>query len=94
MDETPVVALLTIRAWCEEGSPNPLRAEIRMTSDVSSGFQSVWAVAERGQVMDAVKAFLDDVMLALSNWTSSVDMASRPGHGGWIRGPPTPWKEA
>jgi hypothetical protein len=59
MDETPMVALLTIRAWCEEGSSNPLRVEIRMTSDVSSGFQSVWAVAERGQVMDAVKAFLD-----------------------------------
>ena len=51
MDGTPVVALLTIRAWCEEGSSNPLRGEIRMTSDVSSGFQSVWAVAERGQVM-------------------------------------------
>ena len=59
------------------GSSNPLRAEIRMTSDVSSGFQSVWAVAERGQVMDAVKAFLDDVMPALSDWTSSIYMASR-----------------
>jgi hypothetical protein len=64
MDETPVVALLTIRTWCEEGSSNPLRAEIRMTSDVSSGFQTAWTVAERGQVMNAVKAFLDDVFAA------------------------------
>jgi hypothetical protein len=64
MNETPVVALLTIRAWCEVGSPKPLRAEIRMTSDVSSGFQNVRAVAERGQVMEAVKAFLDDVFAA------------------------------
>lgn len=64
MDETPVVALLTIRAWCEEGSSKPLRAEIRATKDVSSGFQTVWAVAERGQVMDAVAAFLDGVLPA------------------------------
>ena len=64
MDEIPMVALLTIRAWCEEGSSDPLRAEIRMTSDVSSGFQTVEVVAQRQRVMDAVKAFLDDVFAA------------------------------
>lgn len=64
MDETPVVALLTIRAWCEEGSSTHFRAEIRMTGDVSSGFQTVRAVAERERVMDAVKEFLDDVFAA------------------------------
>ena len=62
MDGMPVVALLTIRTWCEEGSSKPLRAEIRTTSDVSSGFQTLWTVAERGEVMHAVKAFLDDVL--------------------------------
>jgi hypothetical protein len=64
MDEMPVVALLTIRAWCEEGSSDPLRAEIRMTSDVSSGFQTVEVVAHRERVIDAVKAFLDGVFAA------------------------------
>jgi hypothetical protein len=61
MDDKPAVALLTIRAWCEEGSSDPLRAEIRMTSDVSSGFQTVEVVAQRQRVMDAVKTFLDGV---------------------------------
>ena len=61
MDNTPVVALLTIRAWREEGSSNPLRAEVRMTGDVSSGFQILRAVADREHVMDAVKVFLDGV---------------------------------
>jgi hypothetical protein len=64
MDDMPVVALLTIRAWCEEGSSKPLRAEIRITSDVSSGFQTVEVVAQRERVMDAVKAFLDGVFAA------------------------------
>jgi hypothetical protein len=64
MDDMPVVALLTIRAWCEEGSSDPLRAEIRMTSDVSSGFQTVEVVAQRERVMDSVKAFLDGVFAA------------------------------
>jgi hypothetical protein len=62
MEDRPVVALLTIRAWCEEGSSNPLRAEIRMTRDVSTGYQTVWALAERERVIDAVKAFLNDVL--------------------------------
>ena len=64
MDDMPVVALLTIRAWCEEGSSDPLRAQIRMTSDVSSGFQTVEVVAQRERVLDAVKAFLDGVFAA------------------------------
>lgn len=64
MDDMPVVALLTIRTWLEEGSSDPLRAEIRMTSDVSSGFQTVEVVAQRERVMDAVKAFLDGVFAA------------------------------
>ncbi|HEX5913659.1 MAG TPA: hypothetical protein VFY54_11080 [Rubrobacter sp.] len=64
MDDMPVVALLTIRTWLEEGSSDPLRAEIRMTGDVSSGFQTVEVVAKRERVMDAVKAFLDGVFAA------------------------------
>jgi hypothetical protein len=64
MDDKPAVALLTIRAWCEEGSSNPLRVEMRMTPDVSAGFQTVEVVAQRERVMDAVRAFLDGVSAA------------------------------
>ena len=35
-----------------------------MTSDVSSGFQTVEVVAQRERVMDSVKAFLDGVFAA------------------------------
>jgi hypothetical protein len=62
MVDAPAVALLTIRAWCEEGSSNPLRAEIRMTRDVSSGFQSALTVAQRERVVEAVRTFLEDVL--------------------------------
>ena len=62
MDETPVVALLTIRAWCEEGSPNPLRAEIRMTSDVSSGFQDSMTLSQVPAVCEAVETWLGNLL--------------------------------
>jgi hypothetical protein len=62
MVDTPAVALLTIRAWCEEGSETPLRAQIRFTRDVSSGFQSALTVAHTERVMNAVRAFLEDVL--------------------------------
>ena len=55
------MALLTIRAWCEDGSDHPLRAEIRLTKDVSCGFQHQLTVAHAEQVVNAVRAFLEDV---------------------------------
>jgi hypothetical protein len=62
MVNTPEVALLTIRAWCEEGSETPLRAQIRFTRDVSSGFQTALTVAHTERVVNAVRAFLEDVL--------------------------------
>jgi hypothetical protein len=58
------VGLLTIRAWCEDRSDDPLRAEIRRTNDVSSGFQHQLTVAQTEKVFEAVRAFLDDVLSA------------------------------
>ena len=55
-------ALLTIRAWCEDGSQHPLRAEIRLTKDVASGFQDFLTVADAELVMEAVRGFLEDVL--------------------------------
>lgn len=55
------VALFLIRTWREEGSSSPWRLEIRMTEDVATGFQAMWTVSAREQVLDAVTAFLDEV---------------------------------
>jgi hypothetical protein len=55
-------ALLTIRAWYEEGSEHPLRAEIRLTKDVASGFQDSLTVADAERVVEAVRGFLEDVL--------------------------------
>jgi hypothetical protein len=62
MPDTTAVALLTIRAWREEGSENPLRAEIRLTRDVSLGFQAARTVAHREGVVEAVQTFLEGVL--------------------------------
>jgi hypothetical protein len=62
--ERPPVALLTIRAWREDGSHHPLRAEIRSTTDVSYGFQYQLTVADAEGAVDAVLAFLEDVLLS------------------------------
>jgi hypothetical protein len=56
------VALLTIRAWCEEGSEHPLRAEIRLADDVSSGFRSTVTLVHTDAVLEAVREFLDSVL--------------------------------
>jgi hypothetical protein len=55
------VALMIIRAWTEDGSAHPLRAEIRSTGDVLGGIQSASTVIRREHVMEAVRVFLDDV---------------------------------
>jgi hypothetical protein len=62
MRDTAAVALLTIRAWQEEGSENPLRAEIRLTRDVSLGFQAARTVVHTERVVEAVQTFLEDVL--------------------------------
>jgi hypothetical protein len=81
MSERSPLALLTIRAWCEDGSDDPLRAEIRLTTDVSRGFQHQLTVAQTEKVVEAVQAFLEEVVLAPRHDRSLVTRASRPGHG-------------
>ena len=75
MLEATGVALITIRAWCEEGSQHPLRAEIRLADDVASGFRSSVTTVHAEAVMDAVRAFLDNVLYA-----GSVDPSPHRGH--------------
>jgi len=61
MVERSKVGLFLIRTWREEGSSSPWRLEIRLTEDVATGFQAVWTMTTRDQVMEAVTAFLDDM---------------------------------
>ena len=64
MSERSPTALLTIRAWCEDRSDDPLRAEIRLTKDVSFGFQHQVTVAHTEKAVEVVRAFLDGVLLS------------------------------
>ena len=68
MREATGVALLTIRAWCEEGSEHPLRAEIRLADDVASGLGSTVTLVQTGAVLETVREFLDGVCLSPIPW--------------------------
>jgi hypothetical protein len=55
--------LLIIRAWLEHGSSKPLRAHIRLTTDVAAGFASEITLADVHAVSTAVETWLQDVLL-------------------------------
>lgn len=63
-DPEPIVrardrtALLIIRAWIEDGSSEPLRAQICLTSDVSSGFERTLTLARADEVCATVHEWL------------------------------------
>jgi hypothetical protein len=82
MLDTSETALLTIRAWCEEGSQHPLRAEIRFTDDVSLGFRSTLTFVHADAVVETVREFLDRVSCASpAELLAPVTPMSRPGDG-------------
>jgi hypothetical protein len=54
--------LLIIRAYVETGSRAPLRAEIRLTSDVSAGIEGSFTLADGDAVAEVVRRWLDDVL--------------------------------
>lgn len=54
--------LLIIRAWIEEGSSEPLRAHIRLTTDVSCGFEETMALSQVPDVCKAVETWLGNVL--------------------------------
>ena len=59
--DTHRTALLIIRAWIERGSLKPLRAQIRLTTDVSLGLPSEVTLTDAAAVGDAVETWLVDV---------------------------------
>ena len=59
---TPLTGLFIIRAWIEEGSSVPLRAHIRLTTDVSSGFEDSMTLSQVPAVCEAVATWLGDML--------------------------------
>ena len=57
-------ALFIVRAWVEPGSSRPLRAHIRITNDVSAGFQKEVTLAEVTGVCGEVETWLLGVLAA------------------------------
>jgi hypothetical protein len=58
----PRTGLFIIRAWIEPGSSSPLRAQIRLTSDVSQGFEQDLNLALEEAVVAAVRAWLAELL--------------------------------
>jgi hypothetical protein len=54
--------LMIIRAWVEEGSRKPLRAQVRLTGDVSTGFERTVNLTDIQAVCAEVEAWLRDVL--------------------------------
>jgi len=55
-------ALMIIRAWVEEGSSSPLRAQVRIASDVFEGVERTLSFAAPDDVCAAVAAWLSEVL--------------------------------
>jgi hypothetical protein len=53
--------LLIIRAWIEPASSSPLRARVRLTTDVASGMESERTFSDAQSVCTAVESWLQDV---------------------------------
>jgi hypothetical protein len=54
--------LLIIRAWVEPGSSEPLRAQLRLTNDVSAGIERTLTLSRADKVCAAVGEWLADIM--------------------------------
>ncbi|MCW3035638.1 MAG: hypothetical protein JWM17_950 [Actinobacteria bacterium] len=54
--------LLIVRVWVEVGSSEPLRAHIRLTTDVSSGFEQGMTLSQVPAVCQAVETWLGNVL--------------------------------
>lgn len=54
--------LLIIRVSVEHGSAEPLRAHIRLTTDVCTGFERTLTVARTDEVLATVDQWLGDML--------------------------------
>jgi len=56
--------LLIIRAWIEQGPSKPLRAHIRISADVSNGFERETTLTDVSEVSGVVESWLRDALAA------------------------------
>ena len=59
---TDRTGLLIIRAWIEEGSSEPLRAQVRVCTDVATGIEHTLTTARADAVCAAVREWLDEML--------------------------------
>jgi len=75
---TPRTGLFIIRAWVEPGSSSPLRVQIRLTTDVSQGFERDLTVALEEAVIATVRAWLSEVLAGSPAVEDDPDVVSNP----------------
>lgn len=71
---TDRTGLVIIRAWIEAGSVQPLRAQIRLTTDVSAGFERTLTLSGADEVCATVQEWLDDIV-------GQGETSAEPPHG-------------
>jgi hypothetical protein len=57
---TPPIGLMLLRVWSEPGSEQPLRVDVRQTTDLSRGFRRTATLADVDAVLVAVRRFLEE----------------------------------
>ena len=72
-------AVLIIRAWAELHPTTPLRINIRRSTNVAAGFESMLTFTDADEVIKVVRAWLDDLQVreqAETDGASSMDGAA------------------
>lgn len=54
--------LLIIRAWVKEGSSEPLRVQVRLSTDVSTGIERTLTLTRAEAVSATVQEWLADIL--------------------------------
>ena len=75
---TSRTGLFIIRAWVEPGSSSPLRAQIRRATDVSQGFDQGLTVTQKQAVVEAVEAWLSELLAGSSTGEDDPDVLPGP----------------
>ncbi len=55
-------SLLIIRAWLEPGSTRPLRAHLRLSTDIAAGFDREVTLTDVDEVSSVVEGWLRDIL--------------------------------
>ena len=56
---TQPISLMLLRVWSEHGSAEPLRVDVRQTTDVSTGFRRTTTLTDVDAVLAVVRGFLE-----------------------------------